>query len=536
MKSDLKVIKKNTLYKVGLDKKEEAVISAHFMHKINQRLELKLYSDEEFLKNAVNINADQILNKILPSILRESENFIEERITAANIRVKENYKIYDLDSIESVGLPEIMTEVMFDRQFLRGHKNNYCRKTLRDQLRQLIETSSPIKMVVPSLPYKFSSPLKSRGVYPDFSEVNFLIGLAEICKTIDCIYRRSRPNFYNEEPLAVFVVISDGRRFNEFLNEPAVRIQNYQNYLVMWLRILKLDKYIKIEDYKNLISEKLSVDLKKEKELIKKSVAKQYNELLSPYFDPNNIHHTIKKAIELEPDPEENSEEGRFIPLFKSLIYIINYKTLDTYKSQYKFEYIKIYKEITKHIFEPFVCMTEAEYHKISKSIFGKDKGENLSILQIYEFLRRSMLNEAWNATIQYIAEIRSDRDLNSEPISTCLPDHIRWTIHAKLGQLAILTPTAHGDSIQAWSGVGTFKLTKKDKIKMCTLPVLSLDGVGAIPITINNQNNLPKALKVLALRKQPLFYIYPDIKFDTINTFIKKLETQITRKRKINV
>jgi hypothetical protein len=64
------------------------------------------------------------------------------------------------------------------------------------------------------------------------------------------------------------------------------------------------------------------------------------------------------------------------------------------------------------------------------------------------------MLDEAWQAAIQYIAEIKSDRDLICDPILTCVPEVIRWTIHPKPGQLAFLVPSAFGDPVFPWHGV----------------------------------------------------------------------------------
>ena len=135
------------------------------------------------------------------------------------------------------------------------------------------------------------------------------------------------------------------------------------------------------------------------------------------------------------------------------------------------------------------------------------------------------MLREVWDATILYMAEIKSDRDLSEEPILTCLPDHFRWTIHAKRGQIAIAVPTASGLTVQAWAGTAVFKHTRGG-IKLCTLPVLALEGAGATPIKIDDRSNL------LGLEDQPFFYIYPDVEFDGIPDFLAKLEPAIVRRR----
>src|SRR5205814_10721779 len=118
------------------------------------------------------------------------------------------------------------------------------------------------------------------------------------------------------------------------------------------------------------------------------------------------------------------------------------------------------------------------------------------------EHLRQAMLNEVWSATISYIAEIKSDRELTSEPISMCLPDHLRWTIHAKPGQLGLLTPAAFGRPVQAWAGAAGVKRAGQGGIRLCTLPVLALEGAGAIPVRSGDGNDALEPVR------QPLFYL----------------------------
>lgn len=142
------------------------------------------------------------------------------------------------------------------------------------------------------------------------------------------------------------------------------------------------------------------------------------------------------------------------------------------------------------------------------------------------EHLRQAMLREVWSATIDYIAEIKSDRELDSDPITTCLPDHVRWTIHAKPGQLGLLTPAALGKPVQAWAGAAVFKRAGQGGIRLCTLPVLALEGAGAIPVQSDDSSGAP------GLAGQPLFYIYPDIAFADVDDFLANLESRLVRKR----
>lgn len=486
--------KKTPFYHVGLDTQSEAVISAHFMHAINQHPEYQLYSAKTFIEKAHTISASVLLEKLIPSLIKASDDFIKERVLAAKKRASKNFHQYVLSSPEQITLSEIITEVIFDRQFLKGSKSNASKIELYQKIKKLVVEEKPIKMVVLGLPYKSSSPLKSRGWMPDFAELNFLISLSEIAKTIDYIYRKE--NITIKHSMSKFTIVSDGSRFNHFLHERTEDILRYQEKLHEWVKILNLSEYIEIKDYQEVMLKILPKHMQLEKNAIKNRVKNVYRKIMEPIFDPVNIMQSIQKAIELDPDPEMCNLERRFIPLFKSLIYIVNYTSLKKHAHTYHENYIDLYTMLTKHIFEPYAS--------------------NILV----ENLRQAMLKEAWDAAIDYISEIRSDRDLDQEPISTCFPEHLRWTIHAKPGQLAVLTTTSLGDPVQPWHGIGVFKKTKKNKIKLYTLPVLLLEGIHATPIILENTH-------------QPLFYVYPDIQFDNIEDLVDKIKSTLTRKRK---
>lgn len=561
-----------SVYKIGLNKKREAVISAHFMHEINHKSHFQLYSSQEFAQRAVPISEDLFFEHLLPILLQESEKFILDRVSAAQIRAKKNYKDYGLQSPNNISICEEITEVMFDRQFLKGSKANSSRIILVEKIRTLVNENKPIKMVIPALPYKSSSPLKSRGPLPDLSEINFLLGLYEIAKTIDSIYRQEVIDM--NRTLSLFTIICDGRRFNHFLNEPENIIDLYQTQLRWWIKKLNIANYIEIIDYQDVILDFLPSGMQLEKATIRTHVRDFYFNLMQPLLDPYDMHHVLYKAIEADPDPELCNPEGRYIPLFKSMIYTINYATLSNYAHTHKKNYEALYVELTKHLFEPYTRLTALDFKQVETLITNPQAFE-IPQEKLFEYLRQSMIQEAWNATICYLAEVRSDRDLPQEPISTCFPEHIRWTIHAKPGQLAVLTTTAFGDPVQPWHGVGVFMRTKNNKIKLYTLPVLALEGSNAIPFIMENsilrklateaQGNSGHEARMhtqvvnqdlstmptqqlssgegfakqpgngnkFINKEQPLFYVYPDITFESMDDLLEIIKQELTRKRK---
>lgn len=216
--------------------------------------------------------------------------------------------------------------------------------------------------------------------------------------------------------------------------------------------------------------------------------------------------------------------EGRFVSLLKSLVYTINYRSLGRLGHLPAEQQRALYRDLTGHIFEPYTQLSPAELHRIRAAV---DAGAALAPTdQSKEYLRQLMLREVWGCAIDYLAEIRSDRDLAEDPILACLPGHFRWTIHAKAGQIAVSTPTATGIRVQAWAGAAVFKRARKDGIKLCTLPVLALEGAGATPVTISGLED------TLSLAGQPFFYIYPDVAFSDIDEFLGLVRHMLVRRR----
>ncbi len=513
----------NGLYQIGLNKQSESVISAHFMHKVNVDLNNALYSTEAFLKAAKYLDANLILKKLIPILLEASDKFILLRAKAAKTRAKKNFKKFGLSSEHEVGLAEIITEVMFDRQFLKGPKENISRLSLHKKIKYLIAQKMPIKMVILALPYKASSPLKCKGSWPDLAELNFLLDIYEIAKVIDYHYRQF---FDLKLPMASFSIVSDGSRFNHIMNENNEMIADYQKSLKWWIKHLAIENYVEILDYQEVMSTLLPLTLQHQKQTIKEQVLNEYQHKMLPLLNVYNMTETINKAIQLDPDPESNNPQGRFIPLFKSLIYIVRYKELTNYAKVHAENYNELYQKLTRHIFEPYIQLSDSDINQIASYI---DKPGLLSVNEekLMEYLRQSMLREAWVAAIQYIGEIRSDRDLPSEPIGSCFKDYIRWTIHAKSGQIALLSSRSSGDTIQAWHGIGLFKESKNHKIKIYSLPRLSLESANAVPV-------LPdKIEKVPLSSEQPFFYIDAQIKFRNMDQFLDIVALNLIRNRK---
>ncbi|MEY2502859.1 MAG: hypothetical protein QOI07_3193 [Verrucomicrobiota bacterium] len=513
----------NLVYTAGLDRVEEAVISSHFMHKFVGNTGLELYGDDEFAAKSLEIDAKALYDNLIPSLLNACTAFSKDRAVRAKHRARENYWRYGLNDPRDVGLAHFIAEVMFDRQYLRGSRETCSREVLCAKVKERVDASAAIKMVILALPFKFSSPLKTRGRLPDLAEVNFILGLYEIVATIELIYKEARPNL--EGRLAEFTVISDGSRFNKLVGEADNVVEEYRAHLGRWIERLGLKGYITLLDYSTLVRDRLPAAARHAMDAIRIEAKREYAKTLWPIFNPSDMGATIEAAAMVDLDPEYSNTEGRFVSLLKSLIYTINYTALQRFNGLSARQYRALYRDLISHIFEPYTLLSSCELQSVGEE--AELSGDFPSTNKAKEYLRQTMLREIWSTTIEYIAEIKSARELEEDPILTCLPDHFRWTIHEKPGQLAVLTVSALGIRVQAWAGAAVFKLTKDGGIRLCTLPVLALEGAGAIPVRGSGINGAPP------VSNQPLFYIYPDIAFADLDDFLFKVSRFHVRKKR---
>jgi len=520
MEPDQTLPPKDLQYQSGLDRIQEPVVSSHFMHRFCNDFSMDNYDCDEFRTRSQYISIEAVSDILIPTLLNASRAFCREHLAEIKARARENFADYGLSSPDDVGTANFIAEVMFDRNYSKESARYYSRRLLASELAPRIRAGMPIRMVIPALPFKISSPLKSRGQLPDLAEVNFLLLLYEIVLTVELLYREARPDILGR--LAGFAVVSDGSRFSALVGERESVVRNYRRQLLCWIERLGIADSIRIYDYRALLSERLLPALQQKKMQLSESAVAEYAHIMWPIFDPLQAAASLRLAASAEPDPERENPQGRFGSLLKSLVYTIHYKSLNRDGRPALSRQLQLYRELTGHLFEPYVALSPQEIPQALQEIAAggaiSDKAR--------EYLRQSMLREVWEATILYMAEIKSDRELEEEPILSCLPAHIRWTIHGKQGQLAIAVPTALGLSVQAWAGAAVFKQVKRGKIKLCTLPVLALEGVGAIPVRVQD------SVDALGLGDQPLFYIYPDVGCEDIPNFLGRLATSLIRRR----
>ncbi len=336
-------------YQVGLSKVKEDVISAHFMDKLIQACENVNFSKLNST-NALTVSMTQVESELLPLLLKASDEFVKSRVNAAKRRARKYHARYNLSSPDKVGLAECIVELMYDRQFLKGKKSNYCYKTLLYQVKQRVNRQQAVQMILPALPFKSPSVLKCFGSQPDLCEIHFLLSLYEITKAIDCLYREYKNS---ANVMASFLVICDGNRFNKICHVSGKEVDAYQKKVQFWIDKLNIQDYVKLTDYTSSIENRLPKEAYQQKIKQREDNITLYKTVMLPLFDPSQIQQSICHAISADPFPEGSHPDGRFIPLFRSLIHTINYPCLLEFTNHNWNVYKQLYCYLIPHIYQP---------------------------------------------------------------------------------------------------------------------------------------------------------------------------------------
>lgn len=510
---------RDLIYSPGLDRVREPVISSHFMNRLMDDERLRLYDTASFESKVIDIEPEQVTRRLVPAMVGASDAFAVRRAAAAKQRARENYLRYGLGSREEVKTKHFITEVLFDRQFRRAPVETCSRVQLCERVSSALKDGRPLDMVVPALPFKFPCPLKVRGRAPDLAELNFMLELYEIAAAVTCLYAEIA---HHSEARARFTVVSDGSRFSTLANVPESFVESYQDRLRLLARIAHVDGWIGVVDYRHLLREHLPEELVQMKTTNVLRTLEQYENVLWPVFDPLDMDRALQRAAELDPDPEISSRYGRFVSLLKSLIYTVDYRALQAHRGTSVDGYQNLYHELTRHLFKPYPMPSLTD--KLACS--AEEGGDARLGPRSLEALRQSMLREVWQAAIGYMAEIKGDRELVADPIATCLPDHLRWTIHPKAGQLGLLTTSALGYSAQAWASSPVFLASRGGGVRLANLPALMLEGTGATPVRVRDTEGAYPAAT------QPLFYVDRGIKFKDMDDLLSLVEATLTRRR----
>ena len=469
-------------YEKGLDHFEEAIFSDHYItrHSDKLRMDGKTHQMETI---HLNRNGLELVADINREASHKHINWLKKKISTR------------IENKELTRMEDIIKEIICERQFSRGARSTCNWDKCTSVIKQGIARNENIECIIVGLPFKMPTILKCSSTEADMGEASFLLQLYEFCKVSEFLIRRFIESKW--EGNVTFRVISDAIRFMDIVNISQVAIDDYRNSLGEWIKLLKIEDYIEIKDYTEMIETKLTQERRRIKTMISNQVEEEYKAKIGDSIKSYELHNKLQETLTKEPDPERSERLGRFVSLYLSLLFTMNYKTLsregDAKEKKNDKEYIQSMKEIIEILKEG-----DSNTDKIGRE-------------------SEKMLNEAWNATIKYIAEIRSDRDMHTDIIEECFPDCIRWTIHKKNGQICIASRTVFGINLMPWHGVAMLK-ESGEELKQYVIPYKMLEEEKTIKINAE-------------FREKIIPVLYVDKGMASTNDLYEKLQNKLTRK-----
>ena len=449
-------------YQPGLSNISESIFSDHYLVRNCGKLNIIDHENDIALDHRI-LN-EQEFEVFMLSILNASKDHIQWSFDRISRRVDD--KLITCSDIVKV----CISEVLKDRQFTKASKNNIDWDLIKENIEECLSQSRDIQCVIVGLPFKMPTIVKCESCLADFGEAGFLLQLYEFCQVFELLIKKYiNPNWNMR---VKFLVVTDGLRFKDMIGIEDLEINSYQQSIKQWISWLSIGEYVEIFDYIELISNNLSTHRLIEKKMTRNQVYNEYQGKMANNINIDNMYSELASAKICDPDIESKNLTGRFVSLFQSILFTMRYKCFSKLNLSHRSK--------------------EAFYLSCIKQIIDLIKQEQVStkIEQNINHMVNSMLAEAWEATIQYISEIRSDRDSSSDIIQECIPVSLRWTIHAKKGQICLTTRSLSGINLLPWHGVSMFRKSGI-KIKNYTVPFKMIDIKKATKLSVNINNVL---------------------------------------------
>lgn len=370
---------------------------------------------------------------------------------------------------------KLIVEALLLRRYRGGRRELRSPQKLYEYVKKRTDFSKPIELTISLFPCKIPNPLKTAGALPDLADLASLARMIEISKAVQGLY----------EPGLIVIVLMDGYRFKDILDFPPEIISTYQQVLIKFLDILKGQRHVILEDYMDMINNKIPSDMHcKRKDLFKKFHS-EYQELFGRQVKTNNFKSNLSNLVKSISD---KNLAAKVIELYYSLIYSIYVKEIMKLPPLKRDKYaLEVFKD-------PF------NFHTGSRRI---------------NETRKNVVSAAWNYTISYVSEIASGRVL--KPAEFAYPGSIRCDMHNIKGRLTLY---AVNRSTKLTSFHGTGYVDKKGKISV------------ALRAQLHNSNFLPIYGSILGKTYdyQPFCYVSQEF----LNSFNKDLSSELISKLRL--
>lgn len=445
-----------------------------------------LYTEGEFRKKALAIPSDFIFEKIVPSLINLMEQNIAHRLTSAALRANHNNSIY---GVKKAGITEISTEILFDPKLTKVIKNNASRESIHRKIKGLYDNKKSLSIGLPLFSRKPISPIKNRGYLPDIGDIHSLMRCAEFAKLLSCIHDY-------DIHLNIF---ADGFKYQRACGTPYNIICDYQTSLRFWAEKLGIDKYIKIINYEDILTDTLGVDYIRYREEIFLDTYYELYKNSKFLLNPTSLctsFHSIESQL-------PHGQELRYI--FSSIASSVFYRA-DNLGDR-----IIRKDDIAQNIFTEFMARLHVELQrKTYKHTSNKEIIEEL-------------IFETWDAALKYVAISLTDRKLNVW--QKLQPNGIKLTIHGKPKEIQIKPTNSKFPAMTAQHSVGGLRATRSGAKITCEYRI-EREASREIPILLENisgslqtSSYLTPTIRKMIASEQPFCYVPANI--DNIYSFL---------------
>ncbi|UGQ25668.1 L-tyrosine/L-tryptophan isonitrile synthase family protein [Acinetobacter calcoaceticus] len=488
------------------EQKRSQISSGHRLIQLTKKNRDKLYTNNEFNSKAIFLSADFWLENFIPQLKINMSTNISNRVSATISRARKNISLYN---VETIGVPELIAEALFDNNWYKAKEDNISRIEIRDKIEKILSKNKKIELYLPILSRKPYSPVKNKGTLPDISELHTLARCAEAAYTINSLSPTG----------CEFIILSDGFKYNRACGTPDSEVELYQSGLNYWIDLLDIKDVVKLENYETWVNKDLSTSLRNQREIHYNNKFLELKNNFYNYFDSNRLDKTMSEISSV-------SDVGAQLEFtFWSIVSSVYYEELFSF---FDFNHLnfheKYYNDDIQKLYTLYLTSLDKNLNIYKFPSLMLNVVGHLSGSQIKEIFKKMRLR-AWESAIKYVAISLTDRELNT--LEEVNENAIKLTIHGKKGEVHFLSTTKQDANITAQhccGGIdfknGSTKLSFKYRIERELkeeIPILIEDLVDS-KFNRNKYGNI----FLLSRRKQPICYVSNvlDFKKELINSY----------------
>jgi hypothetical protein len=451
------------------------ITNGHRALAISNEIKNALYTESEFRKKASKVSTEFIFEKVAPALINSMEQNIAHRLTAAAIRANHNASLY---GVNKAGGAEIATEILFESKLTKVIERNMGRELVHRKIKYLNDNHQTLLIGLPLFSRKPVSPIKNRGHLPDIGDIHSLMRCAEVAKLLSWVHDY-------DIHLNIF---SDGFKYQRACGTPDHIISDYQTSLRFWAAKLGIDKYVKIINYEDVVTHTLGRDQARLRDEIFLNTYYKLTEQTRPLFNPKSLYasfHSIEVKV-------PHGSELRYI--FLSIASSVFYRTGDLG------DRIVSRCDLAQNTFTKFLA-----------GLHGELQGETPKYTTNRELIE-SLIFEAWDAAMKYVAISLTDRKLNIW--GKLQPEGIKLTIHGKPEEIQIRPTNSKFPTMTAQHSVGGLIPTKAG-VKITCEYRIEREAAKEIPVLLANTSSphrtsscVPPIIRKMIGSEQPFCYV----------------------------